>query len=250
MNVMVFDTETTSLDKPFCYNVGYVILNAIDKQILKKRDFVVEQIWHNFPLFASAYYADKRSVYILEMRKHNIIMDKWGYIMKQMRKDIREYNIEAAYAYNSPFDDKVFTFNCDWFKVINPFDTLPIFDIRGYANTFITDSEEYRQYCEDYGRFTDSGNYSATAETVFQYITSDPDFVEAHTALNDSEIESEILLYCLEMGAELNKAYPVEKILKRKQKHPFKVKVNNQIIYEGEYTSKYTRLDTYNFKTD
>lgn len=249
MNVMVFDTETTSLDKPFCYNVGYVILNTTDKQILEKRDFVVEQIWHNRPLFTSAHYADKRPNYISDMRKHKVIMDKWGYIMRQMRKDIREYNVESAYAYNSPFDDKVFTFNCDWFKVINPFDTLPIFDIRGYANIFITDCEEYRQYCEDYERFTDSGNYSATAETVYQYITANPDFIEAHTALNDSEIESEILLYCLEMGAELNKDYPVERVLKRKSSHPFKVKIDGQTIYEGEYTSKYTKSDTYSFKT-
>ena len=26
MNIMVFDTETTNLEKPFCYNIGYVSL--------------------------------------------------------------------------------------------------------------------------------------------------------------------------------------------------------------------------------
>ena len=28
MNICVFDTETTSINKPFCYNVGYTIVNS------------------------------------------------------------------------------------------------------------------------------------------------------------------------------------------------------------------------------
>ena len=28
MNIMVFDTETVSVNKPFCYNIGYVIYNT------------------------------------------------------------------------------------------------------------------------------------------------------------------------------------------------------------------------------
>lgn len=249
MNVMVFDTETTSLDKPFCYNVGYTIINTIDRIAIVSRDFIVEQVWHNLPLFSSVYYADKRPLYIAEMRKHKTIMDKWGHIMQQMKRDIKSYNVESAFAYNSPFDDKVFTFNCDWFKTQNPFDTLPIYDIRGYANQFITHETEFIEFCEEYSRFTDSGNYSATAETVFQYITANPEFIEAHTALNDSEIEAEILLYCLDKGAELNTEYEVKRILPRRKAKPFTVKIDGQPIYQGEYFSKYARNDTYNFKT-
>ena len=44
MNILVFDTETAgSLNKPFCYNIGYVIANTDTKEILLKKDFVVEQ---------------------------------------------------------------------------------------------------------------------------------------------------------------------------------------------------------------
>ena len=58
--ICVFDTETTSLDKPFCYNIGYVIADPETDEILLRRDFVVEQIWHNQPLFQTAYYAAQR----------------------------------------------------------------------------------------------------------------------------------------------------------------------------------------------
>lgn len=249
MNVMVFDTETTSLDKPFCYNIGYVITDTDTREILVKRDFVVEQIWHNLPLFATAYYAAKRASYVLEMRRRKTVMDKWGYIMKRMKRDIRDFNVLSAYAYNSPFDDKVLAFNCDWFKTNNPFDTIPIYDIRGYANSFITNTEEYRNFCEDYEFFTDSGNYPATAETVYRYIMSFPDFVEAHTALSDSEIESEILLHCLDLGAELDKDYLVQKVIARKVSKPFTIKVDGDTTYSGQYTSKYCREGLYSFKT-
>ena len=54
MKICVFDTETTSLEKPYCYNVGYLILDTESRACLVKREFVIEQIWHNLPLFNTA----------------------------------------------------------------------------------------------------------------------------------------------------------------------------------------------------
>ena len=54
MNVAVFDTETIGLNKPFCYNVGMVIADTNSGAILKKYEWVIEQIWHNLPLFETA----------------------------------------------------------------------------------------------------------------------------------------------------------------------------------------------------
>ena len=75
-NFMVFDTETTSLEKPFCYNIGYVIAN--ENEILVKKSFVVEQIWHNLPLFNTAYYAEKRPLYVSAMKARKTVLDKFG----------------------------------------------------------------------------------------------------------------------------------------------------------------------------
>lgn len=81
----------------------------------------------------------------------------------------------SAYAYNSPFDDRVFTFNCEYFHTNNPFENVPIFDIKGYANSFITNTDEYKTFCEKHKFFTDAGNISATAEIVYRYIFNDID---------------------------------------------------------------------------
>ena len=152
---MVFDTETTGLDKPFCYDVGYAIYDD-DGLELARRHFVIEQVWHNLPLFESAYYHEKRPLYVNLMRSKKAIMDKWGYVMLAMKRDIREYNVTAAYAYNADFDDKVFTFNCDWFKTGNPLENIPIFDIWGYVSQFITNTKEYQAFCEANQYFTDT----------------------------------------------------------------------------------------------
>ena len=44
LNILVFDTETANLEKPFCYNVGYVIYNTDEQKIVLARDYVVEQV--------------------------------------------------------------------------------------------------------------------------------------------------------------------------------------------------------------
>ena len=248
--IAVVDTETISTgEKKFCYNVGYVILDTDSRSIACKKDFVVEQIWHNRALFETAYYADKRPLYVSAMRGKRATMDKWGYIMREMSRDFREHKVEAVYAYNSPFDDSVFTFNCDWFKTNNPLDTVPVLDIRGMVSEFITRTEEYKQFCEEGEHFTEKGLYSATAETVYQYITADETFVEAHTALADSEIEAEILLACLDLGAEIGKEYKVVSFLWRNNEKPLVIKVDNKVIYSGVYRKKYVREGLYSFKT-
>lgn len=203
MRITIFDTETTSLEKPFCYNIGYVIYDTETGATLTSKDFVVEQIWHNPELFSTAYYAAKRPIYVARMRSRATKMNKYGYICQEMARDFKAYGVEMAFAYNSAFDEKVFAFNCEWFKCINPFDNIPIKDIRAFAHKYLM-SENYFAFCEANQRFTESGNYSTTAETMFQYISGCTDFTEEHTALNDSIIECAILVQCLENGADLN----------------------------------------------
>lgn len=234
MYICVFDTETTSLDKPFCYNIGYVIVNIEDFSIVLRRSYVVEQIWHNLPLFSSAYYADKRELYVSAMRARASKLDKYGYICQQMIRDFREYEIEYAFAYNSSFDEKVFNFNCDWYKCANPFDNVNIRDIRGFVHEFIIDNE-YKEECEKHGYFTETGNYSTTAETVYRILFGNYDFIEAHTALRDAEIESEILSFCLNRGANLTRDYKAKRSIERVQEKTLHIQTAEQTDYYFDY---------------
>ena len=233
MNICIFDTETISLDKPFCYNIGYVITNDCGETIVK-RSYVVEQIWHNLPLFSTAYYAEKRNIYVSEMRGKKTYLEKFGYICQQMIRDFHNYNVEKAFAYNSPFDEKVFNFNCDWYKCNNPFDNVPIVDIRGFVHSFIV-NDWYKDFCDKYGYYTESGNYSTTAETVYRYVSNKIDFIEDHTALSDSEIEKEILFVCVLMGAKLDEVYPTKRSIDRTIEKTLHIKTAEQTDYYFSY---------------
>lgn len=235
MKICVFDTETTSLIKPFTYNIGYLIADTDTQETLVKRSYIVEQVWHNLALFSSAYYANKRPIYVNAMRSRKTLMEKFGYICKQMRKDFKDYDVELAFAYNSPFDEKVFEFNCDWFKCINPFDNVPIRDIRGFVHHYLM-TKDYKDFCEYNEYFTENGNYSTTAETVYRYLFND-EFEEAHTALADAEIEAEILFHCVELGADIAKKYSTFTSIKRDIERILELTDRDKKTYKFPYNS-------------
>lgn len=238
MNIMVFDTETINLEKPFVYNIGYAIYNTDTAEILVTKDYVVEQVWHNPMLFVTAYYANKKDIYISRMRQRSCVMDKFGYITRAMYRDIKEYEVQHAFAYNSPFDVRVFNWNCDWFKCINPLDTVQVHDIRGQVHKKIAFTKAYQDFCDEHGLYSDSGNYSTSAETAYKFVTKTNDFVEEHTALADSLIELEILVACVDGGEDWIADYTVYNSIARTQMHEFEVVDSDGVSHKFPYTHK------------
>ena len=236
--ILVFDTETANLEKPFCYNVGYLVADTETLEINLMRDYVVEQVWHNPMLFTTAYYADKRPIYVARMRGRKALLDKWGYIMRQMHRDIVEFGITDAYAYNCGFDEKVFAYNCDWFKTLNPLDTVKVHDIRGSVCEKIAFTPAYREFCEALSLFTESGNYSTTAEAVYRFVSGNTEFNEEHTALADAVIEWEILVHCVGLGTEWTADYNVPKIVPRVCRRKYVVIDAEGNRHEFDYTGK------------
>lgn len=240
MNILVFDTETVDVEHAFCYNVGYTIVNIETREKLLKRDYVIEQVWENKMLFSTSYYAEKKQLYINALRGRKASIKHWGHTMQRMIKDIQDYNVEFAYAFNSPFDVRVFDFNSEWFKSSNALDYVQTIDIRGLINQLLF-SDEYKAFCEENGFYTESGNYSGNAETLTKFIRQDIDFVEDHTALSDSLIEADIILYMIDKyGVDITKEGKVYATVPRETEREMVI-VHNGVEHKFTYLKKLTR---------
>lgn len=191
-NIMVFDTETISLNKQFIYNLGYVIADA-DGKVLCQRDLVIRQVYDNKPLFATSYYAAKRPLYTRRLKGRQAKKVSWGEACRIMCKDIKDYGVTDGYAYNSDFDEKAFYFNHLFFRnKRRPLDGIRVHDIMDYLDP-ITETVDYKVYCRSNGFLTKNGRTKKTAEVVYSYLTQNPNYIEEHTALADSRIEFVIL---------------------------------------------------------
>lgn len=195
MNTLIFDTETISLNKPFIYNLGYRIIDE-EGNVLADRDFVIRQIYDNKPLFATAYYANKRTLYTARMKAKRAQKVSWGEACRLMAKEIKQFDISTAWAYNSDFDEKAFYFNHLFYRnKIRPLDPIEVRDIMDVIDS-IVNTAEYREFCKANNFVTKhaSPRPRKTAEAVYAFITDNPDYCEEHTALEDSKIEAAILL--------------------------------------------------------
>lgn len=236
MNILVLDTETIDTQKRFCYNLGYCIVNLDTGEILKKNDFVISQFWENKPLFETAYYANKKEVYVKLLRSRQAELTKWGYACTKMICDIQHFEVKNAFAFNAPFDISVLDFNSDWFKNRNPLDYVETFDIMNVIQPIVT-SEEYIKFCVDNNLLTEGNNCSTNAEDITRFLSKTIDFSEDHTALSDSLIEAQILL-------TLKNTYKVDIFSKLPRKLiPSGKSLIMNIDYKGtpftfEYTSK------------
>lgn len=255
--IMIVDTETIGVQKKFCYDIGYVIAE-IDEDFcdfIEQKNFLVKQVWRNTMLFSTAYYAEKKPIYTNMLRNkkdyHDICVLRYDEIMDEIQKSIDKHNVEYIYAYNSKFDEEVFNFNCEWFKTNNPFAELPFYDIRAYFMEVVKNSFSFKSYCENYKLFTENGNYSTTAETAFKYIMNREDFIESHTALDDSRIETLILAWCYHYhnGIDIFSELIAPKMLKREVEKTFILNYKNK-KYELKGTSAtwYKKKNTFVIK--
>lgn len=239
MNICVFDTETITASSPFCYNLGYVIINVESRKIVKRIDFLIKDVFSNNMLFELAFFKDKKDLYLQRVAENKINYTTLEYALINVESDFNFYNVKYAFAYNCAFDERVMNYNCKWFGFSNPFKKITILDIWGLASEFVTSSEKYQQWAEAHNRFTENGNISANAENVWQFLNNS-DKVEEHTALADSEMETDILLKILEANSDIDLFEPRKpiKIIAPSNLHQLQVMINKEYVMTFNYSSK------------
>lgn len=192
-NKIVLDTETINLANPFIFDIGLIVVDKNGKTI-SQHQFIIKEIYDNKPLFETAYYKNNREYYERILREKiakKLLLKK---VLKEIQKIIKKYEIIEIFAFNSAFDENAIAYTTKFFGVKNPLEQIIFKDIRKLAK-LIYITNEYKDFIEKNNLYTPKGFKKTTAETTYQFITQNPNFVEHHTALRDCEIELQILNY-------------------------------------------------------
>ena len=205
MNVIVLDTETTnSLDDPFTYDIGWMVVNLETEEVLKSESYAVAEVFLDKELMESAYFAEKIPSYWEEIKSKDRKLARLFTIRKSLVADCKAYGVTEIYAHNARFDylscntTQRFLTSSKW-RYFFPYGTKICDTLKMARRTFGKDAD-YKRFCEDNNFLTQNGQCRFTAEVLYRYLTGDVDFEEVHKGLDDVSIEKEILFACRRRG--------------------------------------------------
>lgn len=223
--------QKISIAKPLIYDFGWQVVDY-KGTVYRRRSFLISEIFSVPSIFNTAYYAQKRPLYLDKLKKGEITLTDWKSATEIFENDLKE--ICAVGAFNSMFDYKkaiTFTENYinalyspnfnEWEKKQNAicdfiatnkksnnkrkFDPnnfnfrgkkYNLFDIWGLSCKYLLNCDEYRTKCIANNWLTSSKKYYETsAETTYRFINNTDNFIEAHMAIEDAEIETEIFTH-------------------------------------------------------
>ena len=213
--ILCIDTEATnciqegwSISKnSFPYDIGFAVMDT-HGIIYDKYSYVNSDVFYGMPeLMESAYYAKKLPRYHEEIACGlRIVANTWE-IRRKMIEVCEMYRIKEVVAHNAGFDydtlNNIVRYLTGsrvrhWF----PFGMVEWWDSMKMAQSVICKMPMYKAHCiEELGM----SRASAKAENLYRWIIKDPDFVEAHTGLEDVLIESQIVAYCYRQHKEMKK---------------------------------------------
>lgn len=228
VNYSESEKKKIAIAKPLIYDIGWTVIDRRGK-IYRKENFLISEIFSVPSIFNTAYYAEKRPVYLEKLENGEITLTDWRTATKILERDLLE--VSAVGAYNSMFDFKKaipFTelyinmlYSKDYYNwlsrqekicdniasgVLRQSDRIfeseifrfrkneyPLFDVWGLACKNLLNNDGFRSFCIKNDFLTASKKYfSTTAENAFRFCFNKADFIESHTALDDAEIESKL----------------------------------------------------------
>lgn len=206
-NFLVADTETLGLGKrALVFDFAYVIANR--KNVLLERSFLVREILTNPAVMLRAFFDENwRGMFGGKIFRHympalsdqTIRIHSWRDIVGTMRDDMRTHDVQVFSAYNLNFDmgalartqehiqsgGKVLEYRPDLL-------CLWQFACETVCNTRLY-HEVAQSLGQEHGWITPAENVRTNAEKVYAYLSGNHSFIESHTALEDAQIETEIL---------------------------------------------------------
>lgn len=226
--------KTIAIAKPIIYDIGWRIIDRYDNEYAR-HSFLVTETFFAPQIFNTAYYKEKRPIYLEYLKQNSIRVAAWQEIAAILTQEMAYSDYVCAF--NAMFDfkkaipftdlyiDRSYGNSYDkWLDEQKKFctrildGTLPkreehffdkdnfsfhgttteLIDIWGVACQVLINNQKYKIQCIKQNMLTPSGCFFKTsAEATYRYLLSNYDFDEAHTAMDDAIIESHILIKAL-----------------------------------------------------
>lgn len=207
---LVIDTETANtIEQPLPYDIGYAICDRYGN-IVVERSFIVAEIFLDHKeMMKSAYFAEKIPHYWEDIKNGTREIKSIFNIRKQIKADMKEWNVKKVGAYNMGFDRRALNNvirYCSkslirWFF---PFGT-EYFCIWHMACQVVLNSTSYIKFALQNGFVSEKDNILTSAEVCYRFLTKQVDFIENHTGLEDVHIEVEIMAKCFSTHKKMDK---------------------------------------------
>lgn len=211
--LMFIDTETIGTlnvkESILPFEIGMKVLDTETNKVVKEKSYLVRKFFNNKYIMLSTFSATKYPDYFekLDNDKRYKTMSV-NDISKDIEKTISRYSIKIMVAHNGNFDKTAMARLFEDFGVDNPFENIDLLDTMELSKV-ITFSKDYANYCienknrlnsvKDSCFITNSGRVRTTAQAIYCYLSNNSQFEEAHTGLEDIDIEIEIFKKSMEM---------------------------------------------------
>ena len=211
--LMFIDTETIGTlnvkESILPFEIGMKVYDTEQDKVVKEKSYLVRKFFNNKYIMLSTFSATKYPNYFekLENDKRYKTMSVTD-IARDIEKTISRYAIKIMVAHNGNFDKTAISRLFEDFGVDNPLENIDLLDTMELSKV-ITFSKSYADYCiahkdrlnsiKDSCFITNSGRVRTTAQAIYCYITNNSEFEEAHTGLEDIDIEIEIFKKSLEL---------------------------------------------------
>lgn len=189
----ILDIETIT-DARLAFDIAWILYDS-KGNALEYSNFLVSEIvdtpFSKILIQRDSFMKNKSQFY---MNNNNFSIASLDAISDCFNSLAEAYNAQLVMcAYNAKFDYSVLNDNMQAYYGRNFFDdSVEIVDIMTMALATICDTNKFVRWCQLTNHVTAKGNVQTNAETVYAYLTRNADYVEAHHALQDCEIESEI----------------------------------------------------------
>lgn len=211
--LMFIDTETIGSlyvkESVLPFEIGMKVYDTESQKVVKEKSYLVRKFFNNKYIMLSTFSATKYPDYFEKLENDKRYKTcSANDIATDIAKTIARYGIKIMVAHNGNFDKTAMARLFEDFGVENPFENIDLLDTMELSKV-ITFSKDYANYCikhkdrlnniKESCFITNSGRVRTTAQAIYCYLSNNADFEEAHTGLEDIDIEIEIFKKSMEM---------------------------------------------------